>query len=150
MDMFFFKPNVEKMEKKRDEEGLIKALRYKDPWVRRAAVKALGKIGDPRAIEPLITALKDENRDVREEAAWALGELGDPRAVEPLIRVFRGKYKGLETDLDKEIHKAAAEALMEMRSAAAEAQDAGRRIGNRGGCRLQLQEYHRRFRSSTG
>ena len=54
-----FKPNVEKLEKKKDVHGLIKALRYKkDEWdeddVRRSAADALGKIKDERAVEPLI------------------------------------------------------------------------------------------------
>ena len=34
------KPNVEKMEAKKDVKGLIKALRYEDRDVRRAAVYA--------------------------------------------------------------------------------------------------------------
>lgn len=53
--------------------------------VRQAAAIALGKIGDPRAVESLITALADPIFVVRGNAARALGELSDPRAIDPLI-----------------------------------------------------------------
>ncbi len=53
------------------------------------AVKALEKIGNPRAVEPLINALKDKYLDVRSHAAEALGRIGDPRAVEPLIEALK-------------------------------------------------------------
>ena len=84
-----FKPNVEKMEAKREVKGLIKALKHKNRGVREKAAEALGRIGDERAVEPLIQALNDENRDVRRKAAYALGKIGDKRAVEPLIRALK-------------------------------------------------------------
>lgn len=96
--MFFFKPNVEKMMRKRDVEGLIKALKYDDPKVRYDAAKALGELGDPRAVEPLIFALADKSSDiwiadisssVLGAVAEALGKIGNPRAVEPLISALR-------------------------------------------------------------
>ncbi len=49
------------------------------------AARALGQIGDVRAVEPLIRLLKDEEASVRGAAVRALGEIGDERAVEPLI-----------------------------------------------------------------
>lgn len=55
---------------------------------RSGAARALGKIGDPRAVEPLIVALKDEAYMVRSGAASALGEISDPRAVDPLIEAL--------------------------------------------------------------
>jgi ankyrin repeat protein len=55
-------------------------------------VIALGKIGDPRAIDPLITALEDKtsrmNEYVRMYAAEALGKIRDNRAVEPLAKAL--------------------------------------------------------------
>ena len=48
---------------------------YDDQWkVREAAVSALGKIGDQRAIVPLSGALQDRSNNVRKEAAEALGK----------------------------------------------------------------------------
>ena len=51
--------------------------------LRRHAAKALGEIGDERAVEPLIKALSDNW--VSEDVAKALENIGDERAVEPLI-----------------------------------------------------------------
>ena len=61
---------------------------------RETAARALGMIGDGRAVEPLIEML---GRQVRfsdqtkayKAAAEALGRIGDPRAVEPLIDGLR-------------------------------------------------------------
>ena len=103
MGLFRGKPNVEKMEAKRDAKGLIKTLGYKtDSGVRRTAALALGKIGEP-AVEPLIAALKDSVGDVRRTAAEALGKVGDRRAVEPLIAALK--------DSDDYVRREAAEAL---------------------------------------
>ena len=54
------------------------------------AAEALGKIGDPRAVEPLITDLKDMRYigGVNASAADALVKIGAP-AVEPLIATLK-------------------------------------------------------------
>ncbi|MDP6380223.1 MAG: HEAT repeat domain-containing protein, partial [Phycisphaerae bacterium] len=53
--------------------------------MRAAAAKALGNIGDARAMEPLIGSLKDNRFEVRREAAEALGKIKNTRAIEALI-----------------------------------------------------------------
>lgn len=68
--------------------------------VARWAARALGDIGDVRAVEPLIAALRVEPYLLPEEyvadvAAWALGKIGDSRAVEPLIAVLEGREGGI-------------------------------------------------------
>jgi len=100
---------------------------FSTPWdrTRESAAKALGKIGDPRAIEPLIKALDDSCSFARGEAALALvkigkpgvmplvkalnqwspaismasaeilGKIGDPRAIEPLIQRLSDWNPGL-------------------------------------------------------
>lgn len=90
-DKLFRPPNVEELKAKKDIEGLIKALKYKNDDVRCEATKALAEIKDVRAEEPLIQALKDEDRYVRIEATKALGEIRDPMAVEPLIQALKDK-----------------------------------------------------------
>jgi len=70
-----FKPNVEKMKAKKDVKGLIKALRYEDRDVRRAAVYALEEIGDARAVEGLRQALKHEDVGLRMYVAEALQKI---------------------------------------------------------------------------
>jgi len=72
-----FKPNVERLQEKKNVKGLIKALRHKDGYVREGAAGALGEIGDERAVEPLIRALKDEYSGVRERVAEALVKIGN-------------------------------------------------------------------------
>ncbi len=52
--------------------GLITHLSDNDKWVRRAAAKALGKIGDSRAKEPLKVAGRDRDHFVAESARKAL------------------------------------------------------------------------------
>jgi HEAT repeat protein len=90
----FGPPNIEKLEAKRNVQGLIKALSYEKDWqVQRNAAAALGQIGDARAVEPLSAALKDSNWIVRQNAAEALGKIGDARAVEPLIAVLKDRVK---------------------------------------------------------
>lgn len=100
----FGKPNIEKMGRKKDVRGLIKALEYENFWdVRSSAAVALGNIGDARAVEPLIQALSDSTKFVRRDVAKVLGNIGDARAVEPLIQAL--------TDSDSDISSYAAEAL---------------------------------------
>jgi HEAT repeat protein len=59
--------------------------------VRWEAARALGRIGDERAVEPLLEALQDERTYVRRGAAWALGEIGDARAVKPLTTIAQNE-----------------------------------------------------------
>jgi len=82
-------------------EPLIKGLKKRDEGVRCGCAEALGKIGDPIAVEPLIDKLGDRGQyEVREgfkliysqtmmtSCAKALGNIGDARAVEPLIEIL--------------------------------------------------------------
>jgi HEAT repeat protein len=59
-----------------------------DSAVREDAVRALGHIGDARAVDYLFTAMKDPT--LRTLAVEALGAIGDPRAVPVLIEVVMG------------------------------------------------------------
>jgi HEAT repeat protein len=56
-----------------------------DAAVRTDAVRALGDIGDPRAVDFLLTALND--LDVRPVAVESLGKIGDRRAVPALVKI---------------------------------------------------------------
>lgn len=121
---------VEKMPNNKDVEALIRALKHEDTEVKKQAVKVLGELGNPRAIEPLIQALNDwdlHERDVADslamigepaveslllameepETKWgaitALGDIGDARAIYPLVKASR--------DVDPKIRGAAVIAL---------------------------------------
>jgi len=84
---------------------LIGALTSDDLLVRRQAVDALGRIGDPRAVDPLLATLNDHDSLVRGHAIEALGRIKDPKAVPPLIALLSGK------DEQPHVRMSAAEAL---------------------------------------
>lgn len=58
--------------------------------LRRNAARALGKLGDQRAVEPLIQCLESDDVYVREAAAQSLELLGDSRSVPPLLKLLEG------------------------------------------------------------
>jgi len=85
----FFGTDVKKLKETRNVQGLILALKNRDPKIQYDAAEALGEVGDSRAVEPLVTALKnDEFSGVRWKAAEALSKLGSP-AVPALIGALR-------------------------------------------------------------
>lgn len=93
-----------------DFEEVIHALQSSDEDAREEAVRALGELNDPRAVNPLILALKDENRYVRREAAKSLGHIGDEKAIPSLIEALK--------DEDRYGREGAAEGLAEMKEKA--------------------------------
>jgi HEAT repeat protein len=74
--------------------GVLIAALPRAPGV---AAGALGRLGDPRAVEPLIDALAKASENGRESIAGALGQLGDPRAVGPLLAVLPAHASASET-----------------------------------------------------
>ncbi|MCG2795595.1 MAG: HEAT repeat domain-containing protein [Actinomycetia bacterium] len=123
-------------------EPLVPLLRDKESIVRDEAARALGEIGDPRAVEaligalgdkdwhvrhtalkifpkigksavePLIWALEDKDKMVRDLAAWALGKIGDPRAVEPLTRALGDENEDIRKTAKKALKKIQKSRLM--------------------------------------
>ena len=74
-------------------EFLITSLKdkYKNPQLRQAAIRTLGKMGENGAVEPLINVLKDKNEEIRITAIQTLGQIGDSRAVDPLITTLKSR-----------------------------------------------------------
>ena len=62
-------------------EVALKSLEDRDPKVRQAGIKALGKLGGQRAIDALEHALDDENIDATISAAFALSDAEDGGAA---------------------------------------------------------------------
>ncbi len=58
--------------------------------LRRNAARALGKLGDIRAVAPLLTCLECDDYYVRGAAIESLGELGQVVAIEPLRSLLAG------------------------------------------------------------
>jgi HEAT repeat protein len=77
-------PSIEKMEKHRDVGGLIQTLKLRDYDMRMLAARALGNLGDRKAVKPLIGLLQDPEELVRTGAAYAPGKLKDSSAREAL------------------------------------------------------------------
>ena len=92
--------DIEKMEERKDVNGLIKALIHKNPEIRKLAASALGSydIRDARAVEPLITLLNDEDLETRKQAATTLGYIGRAKAVGPLIEALKDINSGIRED----------------------------------------------------
>lgn len=88
---------IEKMKERKDVSGLIKALKSKEPDIRKLSVSALGSydIRDSIAVLPLIPLLKDEDLETRKEAATTLGFIRDARAVGPLIEALKDIEPGM-------------------------------------------------------
>jgi HEAT repeat protein len=63
--------------------------------IRIAAVQALGRMGDERAIVPLMSVLgnQKENYRLRLSAAESLGRLGDAQALNPLINIMQDEQE---------------------------------------------------------
>ncbi|MFQ5753879.1 MAG: hypothetical protein ACE5HI_17975 [bacterium] len=89
--MKFFKPNIKKMLKNKDINGLIRALsyeNYKNINIPLDAKDALIDIGSP-AVEPLIEAAKNTSELdlIRNTYIEILGLIGDIRAADFLLEV---------------------------------------------------------------
>jgi PAS domain S-box-containing protein len=80
---------------------LIVQLAAEDLEVRRAAVVALGRIGDAKATSALVDKLSDESLTI--DAANALARIGDPEAVDGLLNLVGNR--------DASIRQAAVSAL---------------------------------------
>lgn len=89
------------------EPALLEALNHPDAHIRWHAARALGEVGDDRAITLLAEGLVDENRSVRWASAEALAHL-DLAAV-PTILALLSRHK-----LDVQQREAIAHALRSM------------------------------------
>jgi len=122
MGVFFEKPDIDRMAKKLDLNGLIKASKHKDPRVRCASVGALGewfarcilvatnfqldtyeseKGGDRLALRAILNALDDEYEQTRRMACfnlvftWGTYERANELASNDLNEQDRKKIAGL-------------------------------------------------------
>jgi MFS family permease len=85
-------------------DALVEILEGSELALTVVAAWALGRLGDPRALEPLRRSLNSSYRSVRAHSARALGALGD-QEVAPLL------LERLEAEEDKGLQMAYASAL---------------------------------------
>lgn len=109
--MSLFKPNVKKLEEKRDIEGLVSCLRDKDPNLRLDAVSALERLKDDRTVGALIFALADRYKQIRLQAWIALGKVAGPWADSRQAAEAVPEFVDGLDDNDDDIRAGAAHAL---------------------------------------
>jgi HEAT repeat protein len=83
-----------------ESELLAETLRERQIRVKATAARALGDLGDRRAVDPLVGLLRDPEPVIRVESATALGKIGDPRAVTPLVNVVEPYYAQAPTEVE--------------------------------------------------
>ena len=83
------KSDVEKMQAKRDVNGLVKALSYKNVDIRRAAAEAIRKSDDPRVVNTLIDELNNPNSKACLQTVDALRIIGGRQGVLGLITALK-------------------------------------------------------------
>src|SRR5687768_1465879 len=91
-----FGPNIEKLKKNRDVDGLVKLLNHQDSRVRLAAISALDDLGNKAAVEPLVAALSDQFPLCRLNAALSLLSLDNAKGRRHLIQMLKDKNQPLE------------------------------------------------------
>ena len=77
------KPNIEKLQGKKDVQGLIEALSDQDSTIIAAAAKALGEMGATSAVGPLREKALTGNL----AAISALGLIGGPQSIKVLVHL---------------------------------------------------------------
>ena len=82
--MGLFGPNVNKLARKKDLQGLMKCLTEGDSDLSHDAAEAIGNMGQI-GYEPLIRTLDHSNNEVRMAALYGLEALGDSRAISHII-----------------------------------------------------------------
>lgn len=81
---------------------LVESLPNSQHEAKRTAIRALGEIGDPRAVDQLVGLLQDWDPS---EAILSLGMIGDPRAIMPLIALL-ATFRGQESVPDERLEAA--------------------------------------------
>jgi HEAT repeat protein len=90
---------------------LLPLLKDKKELVRREAAYALGKVGNPAAVNPLVQVFqKDKITDVKNACVIALGEIGDVSAIEVLTGILQNKPKK-ENPADEFLRRSAARSI---------------------------------------
>lgn len=84
--MPLFGPNLKQMRAKGDVQGLMNALKHKDPGIRVEAIRALRELGH---VQGILEALRNEDPEVSMEATRALTTLG---RMDELVLALKSKH----------------------------------------------------------
>jgi cyclophilin family peptidyl-prolyl cis-trans isomerase/HEAT repeat protein len=69
-------------------DSLLLYFKHENEILRYLAVRALGSVKDPAALNELFSALRDSSLAVKAAAAFAIGQIGDIRGEKPLTDAF--------------------------------------------------------------
>jgi HEAT repeat protein len=77
--------------------ALLKLTRAHETYVRLEAVRSLGELRDPAAVDTLMEIATDENTEpfIAKKAIIALGLIGDPKAVPAIERMLFKERRGI-------------------------------------------------------
>ena len=99
-----FKPNIGKMRRRRDVDGLSKALKHKDWQIRQQAAKALGEIGGFQATDALIDLFNNSDHTKRPYIIGILGKMSEPRVINALIDALQDRHLVVNQSAAKALH----------------------------------------------
>ena len=85
-----FGPNIKKLKKRGDIDGLVAVLSHKDAYYRERAIWALEALGSRCPLQPVLAALQDESKNVRLNAALAVLALDPPTGKKHLEQMIEG------------------------------------------------------------
>jgi HEAT repeat protein len=89
----FRRPDVTRLKSSGDVGGLIKALGYrKDEHGQADPARALGEIGDQRAVGPLESLIRQDMPRPNRAAIDSIGKIGGPAAADVLLGLFTGSH----------------------------------------------------------
>src|SRR4051812_37565965 len=84
---------------------LIAAMEDPDPEIRKAAVRALGRLRVADALPVLVQALRDSEAAVREAAVASLREIGDLQAVDAMVAALEDPNAGVRWHAAKTLER---------------------------------------------
>ncbi len=125
-------PSLEYLKNTTDIHQLIKAAHYyvdipNAPAIRAEAIRTLGHIGNPEAVEALIKALNTPDADARRAIITALGASRSSQAIAPLINLLKNpatfKNKPLHEELQRVLRTFGQAGAQLLRQAFAEGPD---------------------------
>lgn len=91
-----FGPNIKKLKKRGDIDGLVAVLSHKDAYYRERAIWALEALGSRCPLQPVLAALQDESKKVRLTAALAVLALDPPTGKKHLEQMIEGSDQPVE------------------------------------------------------
>jgi len=113
--MGFFKPNVQKLEKKGKTGRLLQLVKAKNPLsVQIDAIDALGRMADARTVVPLCEIVEGHSHYTALHAIDALGKIGDCSAIPVLERILSYHPTTLAGNKNYDLSDAAVKALKKL------------------------------------